>query len=232
MIVSAEAWILIGVGVLVVFFVLAEGWRRADRANSELRTVLGENTLRSKNLARDLSKESRARRRQAEEFANLRKRVEKTKRRAMKGEDLPLGTSARIRDHEAEVERVGLERDRANAERESLLSAVADLENQLATSVRALAAATVPTPPPVPTELDMEIAKVKDATAENQLKVGTLEDELALAHKTEARLRKRLSNQEILYTSIRAELGVKADRLRTQEEELQRLRALKVAVID
>ncbi len=45
-------------------------------------------------------------------------------------------------------------------------------------------------------------------------------------------MRKRMSNQEILYASLRAELEVKKDRLRTQEEQLQRLQALKVAVLD
>jgi hypothetical protein len=45
-------------------------------------------------------------------------------------------------------------------------------------------------------------------------------------------MRKRMSNQEQLYASIRAELDVKKDRLRTQEEQLQRLQALKVSVVD
>ena len=46
------------------------------------------------------------------------------------------------------------------------------------------------------------------------------------------RLRKRVDNQERLYASVRAELEVKKDRLRTQEEQIQRLEALKVAVAD
>ena len=57
-------------------------------------------------------------------------------------------------------------------------------------------------------------------------------EELGIARGTEARMRKRMSNQEQLYASLRAELDVKKDRLRTQEEQLQRLQALKVAVID
>ncbi len=59
-----------------------------------------------------------------------------------------------------------------------------------------------------------------------------LQSELEIARQSDLRVRKRMSNQEMLYASLRAELDVKKDRLRTQEEQLQRLQALKVAVID
>ena len=41
-----------------------------------------------------------------------------------------------------------------------------------------------------------------------------------------------MSNQEQLYASVRSELDVKKDRLRAQEEQIQRLQALKVAMSD
>ena len=44
------------------------------------------------------------------------------------------------------------------------------------------------------------------------------------------RMRKRVTNQEQLYASLRAELDVKKDRLRTQEEQIQRLQALQAAI--
>ncbi len=53
-----------------------------------------------------------------------------------------------------------------------------------------------------------------------------------LARQTEARMRKRMDNKEQLYASLRAELDVKKDRLRTQEEQMQRLQALKAAVLE
>ncbi len=59
-----------------------------------------------------------------------------------------------------------------------------------------------------------------------------LENELQLAHQTQARARKRMANQDQLYAALRGELEAKKDRLRTQEEQLQRLQALKVAVLD
>ena len=47
-----------------------------------------------------------------------------------------------------------------------------------------------------------------------------------------ARLKKKLSTQELLYVSIRNELAAKKDRLRTQQEEIERLRALRVSLLD
>jgi len=67
------------------------------------------------------------------------------------------------------------------------------------------------------------------AMREQYAKQGEL---LELARQTEVRFRKRMDNQEQLYASLRAELDIKKDRLRAQEEQIQRLQALKAAVID
>ena len=40
-----------------------------------------------------------------------------------------------------------------------------------------------------------------------------------------------MDTQELLYVSIRSELDAKKDRLRTQQEELERLMALKAVVL-
>ena len=40
-----------------------------------------------------------------------------------------------------------------------------------------------------------------------------------------------METQELLYVSIRSELDAKKDRLRTQQEELERLMALKAVVL-
>jgi chromosome segregation ATPase len=229
---GAEGWMVIGVGVVAGFLVLAQSWRKATGRVAQLEIEATRMAAKAEKLAVDLSKEARARRRQSEELASLRKRAEKTKRRKMKSADQPLGTSQRIRDHEAEVERVGLERDRVNSEREALEKTVADLESRLAESARALALATArepePEPEPVATALDESPGELASALEREK----KLEGELQLAGQSELRMRKRMSNQEMLYASLRAELDVKKDRLRTQEEQLQRLQALKVAVID
>ena len=233
---GAEGWMVIGVGVGAGFLLLSRSWRKATRRVAELETAAARMTQKTEKLAADLSKEARARRRQSEELASLRKRADKAKRRKQKGGDQPLGTSQRIRDHEAEVERIGLERDEAQAEQASLARALADLELKLAESNRSLAQATAPqsvalTVPgdgDAPAEPDESAAELASALE----RAKKLESELEIARQSDLRMRKRMSNQEMLYASMRAELDVKKDRLRTQEEQLQRLQALKVAVID
>ena len=66
--------------------------------------------------------------------------------------------------------------------------------------------------------------------AEATERISKLESELELAKQSEFRLRKRMANQEQLYASIRAELEVKKDRVRAQEEKIQRLEALSAVI--
>ena len=229
---SAEGWMVIGFGVIAGFLVLGQLWRKAEGRVAELEIEAARFAAKAKRLGADLTNEARARRRQSEELAGLRKRADKTKRRKLKGGDQPLGTSQRIRDHEADVERVGLERDLAIAERESLETSLADLELRLSASARALEEATAPPVVEVSIEPETALDEARGELASSRERVTKLESELELARQTEARMRKRMGNQEILYASLRAELDVKKDRLRTQEEQLRRLQALKVAVID
>jgi chromosome segregation ATPase len=213
-------------------------WRRVSRRAIDLESALADQINRAKQVAADLSKESQTRKRLSEELATFRKRADKTKRRKARTPEQPLGTSARIRDHEAEAERFRLERDRAASERDVLAESVVDLESRLAISARALERASEPadTMTPAPSSqgsvTESTSDKAQSELASSRERVAKLEDELKLGRLTEARMRKRMSNQEQLYASVRAELDVKKDRLRTQEEQLQRLQALKVAVID
>ena len=68
--------------------------------------------------------------------------------------------------------------------------------------------------------------------AESARQVKVMEEALAESREAQARMRKRMANQEQLYASVRSELEVKKDRLRTQEEQIQRLQALEVVVAD
>ncbi len=180
----------------------------------------------------DLHKQKRARARQAEELATLRNRIEKRRKRETKASDQPLGTLARIRDHEARVERAEAERDRAIAVGEALRQEIAALEARIVAQARALEDASVqPAEEPVEADAGDPAARFRAELSEYEAMLGKLREELALARQTEARMRKRMSNQEQLYASLRAELEVKKDRLKTQEEQLQRLQALKVAVV-
>ena len=177
-------------------------------------------------LAERLRREQKARAQQGEELAGLRKRADKAKKRSARADkgaaDLPLGTASRISDLEAQVERVERERDRSRDEREQLAARVADLEAKLEVARRpSPSVASAPTPP---------VSEDGPALAEARERIGKLESELSLAKQSEVRMRKRMANQEQLYASIRAELDVKKDRLRAQEEKIQRLEALSVAV--
>jgi chromosome segregation ATPase len=222
---------LVVVAIAAGLFV-ARLWRAAEERANGLQAevdLLAEKTAR---LEADLSKETRARGRQAEDLAALRKKADKTKRRKEKAVEQPLGTTARIRDHEDRVERVESERDRAKAERDALAEQVAGLEARLEVSSRELAAAKAPPAAAAPPEAPDAGEALQAELESSRAQTAELDEALRASRQTEARLRKRMENQEQLYASLRAELDVKKDRLRTQEEQLQRLQALKVAVID
>ncbi|MGB0620844.1 MAG: hypothetical protein ACPGVZ_15380 [Myxococcota bacterium] len=218
--ISSVVYLLCGVTVLVAA-VLGELWRRA-----EARVALAEDhaeTLRTEReeLTARLSRERQTRTQQGEELTALRKRVDKAKKRSARAEkgaaDLPLGTAARVADLESQIERAERERDRGRAEREQLAAQVANLEARLEVARRPAAPiATVPDEGP--------------GLAEATERISKLESELELAKQSELRIRKRMVNQEQLYASIRAELEVKKDRLRAQEEKIQRLEALSAAI--
>lgn len=230
-------------------------WRvaagRARALEAERDALLGERS----ELATRLSQANQARKKQAEELASFRKRADKVRKRTRRAEknasDLPLGTAARLADLEAEIERVERERDRSRAEREQLAQQVARLEARLADAERP---APVAPAPPIPSDSPSDrpsespadgvpggdspgMGGAGDALLRAQLaealeRVGKLEEALEQAKQTEARMRKRSSNQEQLYASLRAELDVKKDRLRAQEEKIQRLEAMKAVASD
>ena len=223
-------------GLLLVavasLLILARLWRTSEARANRLEADRDALSADAAKLTTDLAKQTQAKKRQAEELSTLRNKADKIKRRQSKGAEAPLGTAARIRDHEAQLERTERDRDLARSERDELTDELARLEARLHTSERALAEASA-APPPVlepAAATPLEQAETQLADLREQLSRGGAE--LSTARQTEARLRKRMNNQEQLYASLRAELDVKKDRLRTQEEQLQRLQALKVAVID
>jgi chromosome segregation ATPase len=222
----------LALGLIAGALVLARLWRTAESRADRLQTEVEALAAEGKQLASSLSKEVQARKRQAEELATLRNKADKAKRRQAKPVDQPLGTTARIRDHEAQLERVQIERDRGNAERDALVQEVSRLEARLAVSARALEDARAPIPVPIASETENALERVTAELATSREQVTKLNDELEVGRRTEARMRKRTANQEQLYASLRSELDVKKDRLRTQEEQLQRLQALKVAVME
>lgn len=205
---------------------MAVVWRRAEAHAAESAADVEALRAERETLAERLRREQKARAQQGEELAGLRKRAEKAKKRSARADkgaaDLPLGTASRVSDLEAQVERVERERDRSRDEREQLATRIADLEAKLEVARRP-AQPVIPTPAPA-------VSDDEPALAEARERIGKLESELSASKESEVRIRKRMANQEQLYASIRAELDVKKDRLRAQEEKIQRLEALSAAV--
>jgi chromosome segregation ATPase len=218
----------LGFAAATAWFVRA--WQIGEKKNRDLAARLETLEAERKELARRIEQESQARKRQSEELALLRQKAEKSKRRAEKTPELPLGTAARIRDVELEVERAVAGLRRAEAERDEQARRAEGLRGERDRLAQRLEEAIAP----IEVVAEQGRAEVEKARAElalvkeQALKLG---EELALVRQTEARMRKRMDNQEQLYVSLRAELEVKKDRLRTQEEQIQRLEALKVVVV-
>jgi chromosome segregation ATPase len=221
---------------LLVVAVIVAGWlyqrgRVAQGRLSALETEREAVEVERKDLLRRLDRESQARARQSEELAELRRRNDKAKRRAERSPEAPLGTAARIRDVELELERAQAAARRAEAERDGLARRVEALQAEGLALTGQLERASAPTQVleeqhrAVLGGVEGELAAVREQAAKQA-------DELTQARENVMRLRRRIDNQEQLYASLRAELDVKKDRLRNQEELIQRLQALKAAVID
>ena len=230
---STTEWLLLGIAAGVAI-VLGRLWQLADARAAVANKAHDRVSSERQDLAAPLSKEVQTRKKQAEELATFRKRADKAKKRSARDEkgatDLPLGTAARLADFEEKIERVERERDRSRAEREQLTAQVSTLETRLEIASRA--SAKVATPAPIAPSLTATDDSLRTELGEATERVGKMTEELKLAKETELRMRKRMNTQEQLYASVRAELDVKKDRLRTQEEQIQRLQAMKVVVTD
>jgi len=210
---------------------LGLAWRKAEKRSLDLAAAVAALEGERKDLIRRGEHESQARKKQSEELAELRRRADKAKRRAEKAPEAPLGTAARIRDVEVEVERAQMALRRVEAERDQHARSASALQAERDRLAKQLEDASAPArsvAEQVRAELDRARGELA-AMREQHAKQGEL---LELAHQNELRFRKRMDNQEQLYASLRAELDIKKDRLRAQEEQIQRLQALKAAVID
>jgi chromosome segregation ATPase len=216
------AWILAAVAAVaaVVFLVRLRREigrtgalaRDADRLEAELHDA-----------RQQLEKRAGAGRRRADQERDTRRKLEKAKKRA---------GQARTEQQE-EMERVRQLEGRLRLRE-------ADLKGLREELARASAS---PVSPERVKEREAEIAEVKQALASLTARAEKAEATAAAAtaakeeatrglEKEVARLRRKTDTQEALYASIRSELEIKKHRLRAQTEEVERLRAYKVAVID
>ena len=230
---STSEWVLIGI-IATVALILGRLWRSADARAKEVEAAREKLAGERDELATRLGRETQTRKKQSEELTAFRKRADKAKKRAVRAEqgakDLPLGTAARMADLESELERAERERDQSRAEREQLADQVARLEARILVAEQRPVAAAAPPAVAPPVVLSSDAESLQQDLGEARERIAKLDEVVRGAKETEARLRKRMSNQEQLYASVRAELDVKKDRLRTQEEQIHRLEAMKVVV--
>lgn len=172
-----------------------------------------------------LTKSAAKQRRIAEESQAVRRKLDKARRRGAQSDRAPGPSGARIPELEAELEQARQARDAA---REEVHGLAAELKR-----VRGLVA-EAPKEPAMPAPL-LDNAAIEAL----QARLGSLEAELSAARTSEQeraraieRLKAKLRTQDDLYVAMRGELAAKKDRLRTQQESIERLQALKVAFID
>ncbi len=174
---------------------------------------------------KQLEKAAAKQRRGAEEMAELRRRLEKTKKRAAQGHAAAGGTvPSRHQELEDALEQTRQARDAAREETSALSAELSRL--------RAEHARPAPSEPPAPEPVAVDTQALEARAAAAEAKLEALREELAQANKAGSRLRNKVATQESLYLAMRGELDAKKDRLRRQHEELERLRAFKVAVVD
>ncbi len=218
---------LIGLGAAGLAVAL---WRGADSRARVLRGQKEKLEAKLEAVTSEFAREKKSRGRQAEELASFRKRSDKAKKRSAKSAPQPLGTASRVQDVVLALEEASRERDQIRTERDGLAADLARLKSRIAVEAQAARAQAAASEAALPESGSQGSHEAELAEAGERL--VKLENELQLAHQMQARARKRMANQDQLYAALRGELEAKKDRLRTQQEQLQRLQALKVAVLD
>jgi hypothetical protein len=216
-------WIIAGAALaaaVILFFRMrsaddvASGHRlEAERLDAELQSSRAQ-----------LEKASAKSRRASDELVELRKRLDKAKRRAAQSPSQGGAKGAslsRMQEVEAELEATRQARDSAREEAASLGGELSRLRTDMARSA-----------PEKPLLDNTGIAALQKQLEESEARLAPLQAEVDKSRKAVEKSKTKARNQEYLYVSMRGELDVKKDRLRQQQEELERLRAFKVAVVD
>ena len=126
------------------------------------------------------------------------------------------GASQQTESLNADLERTRKELELAGARIARSESQVSELQGQLAAQ-----------PEPMDPE---EFLALRQRAEQAEQKLAEQEEPLGKAAREVERLKEKVLTQETLYTSIRSELSLKKDQIRQQREEIERLRATKVAL--
>jgi len=229
------AWIALAVGVAAGLAGLAFGASRAQAigaATAELARLREELEATRERVTKRVDAE----RKRDEELAELRRRLEKTKKRASQAREDERQESGRI--HELE-EKLRLAQADAHAMHGELQRAESDLE-RLREAPRPKPPVVAPAPPPPPAAKQPEPAAPEPPRDEvlarraqaAETRALTLEEQLVAARVDAERQRRKVAAHDRLYLALRGELDAKKERLRAQQEELERLRALRLVHAD
>ena len=192
----------------------SKAWAENEKLSGDLKSVRDQLGKQSTKLAKH-----------DEEVAGLRKRLDKAKRRggASGGSGGSGGggesVSATLVEREAELEEARQARDAARSEAEGLTDELRRLRTELAAK---------PQEEPSAESVELEELRQAGAKAAQALAESTQAQEELRAAK--ARLKKKVDTQELLYVALRTELEAKKDRLRGQQELIERLQALEVSL--
>ncbi|MFP6640615.1 MAG: hypothetical protein VCC04_10255 [Myxococcota bacterium] len=211
----------VGLAVGAFFFARA---RTASSSLREVQEIADKRQVQLEGVRAQREEDTQQISRHASEVSDLRKRLDKAKRRAVRGGQGQgsAGAASATQAAEAELEQARRVRDAAREEALGL--------SQELSRVRAEAASHVQ--PEAPRLDDSGIEALEQKLAALEQEAAAAREESSTRKKSEARLKRKLATQEMLYVSLRSELDAKKDRLRTQQEELERLMALKAAVLD
>lgn len=217
------AWIISGIALAVVF-VLILRLRAANGAIAGANLNAEQLERELKATRKQLEKFAGGQRRKSGEMQELQRKLEKARKRAARAREGHHDESERIKELERQLELKGSEL--RNLRRE--LSAQPD-------EARPIPQPAAPRPPPSPEEpeANTEAQKLLQEQLErSEARLKELGESLASARRDLERTRERVRTQDKLYLAIHGELAAKKDRIQHLTEEVERLRAFKVAVID
>jgi len=212
-------WVLAALGLAAAGLALLHSRSQAARI-AALVSERDEVALAARDAEKRAEEKAREVRKRGEELGELRKRLDKAKKRANRAQDDQKSEGDRIRRLEEDL-RIALADRRA---------ALDELERVQTAGVPK----PPPPPPPRPVEPSPDALETLKALGERaeraEGQVAALEAELRVAAREAAKYRKKSRSLEVAYTAQHGELEAKRDRLRGLQEEVERLRALRAVL--
>ena len=217
--VELTPWVVVAglAGAALVFFFRA---RSFEALIEQARGVSEALEVELKGVRDALSKSQQTQKHASSEVQQLRKKLEKAKKRSAPSKAAPATSATRMQELEVALEQARQEREIAREEASGIGAELSRL--------RAARRAEAEKPEPGEEALRQAQAQIADQGSE----LERLRTALAQGARDLERMRAKAKTQDLLYTSLRSELDAKKDRLRTQQEEVERLRAMRVALLD